>query len=145
MRLIVANGPNLNLLGSREPEVYGRETLADVEALCRARAEKAGAELVFFQTNHEGEMLDRLGREAPEADGVVLNPGALTHQSRALHDCLKAIRTPVVEVHISNLHARAEEWRHQSLTAPAAKGVIMGLGIRGYVLAMDWFLEGGPA
>ena len=141
MRLVVANGPNLNLLGTREPAIYGTETLADVEAACRRRAEAAGAELVFFQTNHEGEMLDRLQREAPEADGVIINPGALIYQSYALYDCLKALSVPVVEVHITNLHARTESWRHHSLTAAAVAGVIMGLGTRGYVLAMEWFFD----
>ena len=141
MRLLIANGPNLNLLGAGEPAIYGTETLADVEAACRRRAEAAGAELDFFQTNHEGEMLDRLQRDAPEADGLILNPGAFSHQSYALYDCLKALSVPVVEVHITNIHARPETWRQHSLTAPAAVGVIMGLGTRGYVLAMEWFFD----
>ena len=141
MRIIVANGPNLNLLGSREPEIYGTETLADVERLLRRRAEAAGVELDFFQTNHEGVMLDRLQAEAPGSGGVIINPGALTHQSYALYDCLKALAVPVLEVHLSNLHARAEAFRPHSLTAPAAAGVIMGLGSQGYVLALEWFID----
>ena len=141
MRIVIANGPNLNLLGSRQPEIYGRETLADIEAQLRARADGAGIELSFFQTNHEGVMLDRLQAEAAGSDGVILNPGALTHQSYALYDCLQALSVPVLEVHLSNLHSRTEAFRSHSLTAPAATGVIMGLGSRGYLLALEWFID----
>jgi 3-dehydroquinate dehydratase II len=141
MKLVVANGPNLNLLGSREPEVYGTETLADIEARCRALGAERGCQVVFFQTNHEGEMLDRLQRESPGSAGVVLNPGALTHYSYSLYDCLRALPVPVVEVHLSNLHARAERFRRRSVTAAAAAGVITGLGSRGYLLAMEYLLD----
>ena len=140
-RLLVVNGPNLNLLGQREPDVYGRETLADLEARIRTRAAELGCEVVFFQSNHEGEILDFLQAEAPASTGVVINPGAFTHYSYALYDCLKAIRVPVVEVHISNLYARAEAYRSKSVTAPAVAGVITGLGSHGYLLAMEHLID----
>ncbi len=147
MRVIVANGPNLNLLGSREPEIYGRQTLADIERQVRARASDRGCEVAFFQTNHEGELLDFLQHEAPGTAGVVLNPGAFSHYSYALYDCLRALTVPVVEVHISNVHARPERFRRESVTAAAAAGMITGLGAGGYLLAMDWLLDrqGGGA
>ena len=141
MKLIVANGPNLQLLGSREPEIYGRQTLADIEKLVRARAAQLGCEVVFFQTNHEGEMLDRLVAEAAGATGIVINPGALIYQSYALYDCLKARALPVVEVHITNLYSRAEAFRSHSLTAPATTGVITGLGSFGYLAAMEYLID----
>ena len=138
MRVVVANGPNLNLLGTREPDVYGTETLDEIASRVAARAAELGIEAVFFQTNHEGEMIDRIQKEAPGAAGVIVNPGALTHYSYALYDCLKAISAPVVEVHLSNLHARAERFRRRSVTAPATRGVITGLGSGGYLLALEY-------
>lgn len=141
MKVVVANGPNLNLLGSREPEIYGRQTLADIEGEIRSLAAERGCEVVFLQTNHEGELLDFLQREAPGAVGVVLNPGAFSHYSYALYDCLRALAVPVVEVHISNIYARPEVFRQKSLTAPAAAGMITGLGSRGYLLALEWLLD----
>jgi 3-dehydroquinate dehydratase-2 len=141
VKIVVANGPNLNLLGSREPEIYGSQTLADLEAQARDLASKRGCDVAFFQTNSEGELLDFLQREAPGSVGVVLNPGAFSHYSYALYDCLRALPVPVVEVHISNVHARREEFRHESVTAAAAAGVIAGLGARGYLLAMEWLLD----
>jgi 3-dehydroquinate dehydratase II len=140
-RLLVVNGPNLNLLGTREPEVYGTTTLADIEGMVVRRAEELGVEVTCFQSNSEGAILDYLQREAPAASGVVLNPGALTHYSYALYDCLRALRTPVVEVHISNLHARNEGFRGKDVTAPAAVGVIQGLGPRGYLMAMEYLVD----
>jgi 3-dehydroquinate dehydratase II len=140
-RLLIVNGPNLNLLGTREPSVYGTSTLAEIEAMLRARAAELGCEVVFFQSNSEGELLDFIQREAPTATGIVLNPGALTHYSYALYDCLRAVRTPAVEVHLSNLHARQESFRSQDVTAAAAVGVIQGLGARGYVLAMEYLVD----
>jgi 3-dehydroquinate dehydratase-2 len=140
-RLLVVNGPNLNLLGSREPEVYGTTTLADIEAMVRRRASELGCEVTCFQSNSEGAIIDFLQSEARGASGIVLNPGALTHYSFALYDCLRALRAPVIEVHISNLHARAESFRTRDVTAPAAVGVIQGLGPRGYLMAMEYLVD----
>jgi 3-dehydroquinate dehydratase-2 len=137
-RLVVANGPNLNTLGTREPEIYGRQTLADIQAMVDARAAEYGWTVSFFQSNHEGELIDRLQREAPGSVGVVINPAGLTHNSYALMDCLRSLDVPIVEVHLSNLFARPEAYRHVSVTASAAAGVISGLGSRGYVLAMEY-------
>ena len=142
-KLLVVNGPNLNLLGTREPEVYGTTTLAEIEEAVRARAAELGCEVTCYQSNSEGDLVDFLQREAPSAAGVVLNPAALTHYSYALYDCLRAVRTPTVEVHISNLHARArtEPFRSRDVTAAAAVGVIAGLGPKGYLLAMEYLLD----
>ena len=140
-RILVVNGPNLNLLGTREPEVYGTTTLADIEAMVRARAEELGCEVTWFQSNHEGAIIDFLQQEGPSAAGIVLNPGALTHYSVALYDCLKALAAPAVEVHISNLHRRAEGFRTRDVTAAAAVGVIQGLGPRGYLMAMEYLVD----
>lgn len=129
--ILLVNGPNLNLLGEREPEVYGATTLAEVEEMVREACAGYGVEVVAFQSNWEGAILDFLQEHRQAAQGVILNPGALTHTSRALHDCLKALRCPAVEVHISNIHAR-EPWRRESLVAPACAGQITGLGIAGY-------------
>src|SRR5438105_14128078 len=129
-RLVVANGPNLDILGSREPEIYGRQTLADIQAMVDAKAEEYGWTVSFFQSNHEGELIDRLHKEGPDSIGVIINPAALTHYSIALSDCLRALDVPVVEVHLSNLFARSEEYRSRSVTAPAAPGVICGFGGR---------------
>ena len=136
-RVVVVNGPNLNLLGQREPHIYGTRSLADLEQVVTARATKLGLEVSFFQSNHEGEIIDFLQKEAPGSVGIVLNPAALSHYSIALYDCLQALALPVVEVHISNIHAR-EEWRAKSVTARAARGVITGLGFAGYELALEF-------
>lgn len=145
IKLMVLNGPNLNLLGTREPAVYGHTTLADVEALCRAAAAERGAEADCRQSNHEGQLLDwiheagRLHR-AGELAGVVMNPGAYTHTSIALHDAIKGSGVPLIEVHISNVHAR-ESFRHHSYVSPAAAGIVVGFGIDGYVLAIAGLLR----
>jgi 3-dehydroquinate dehydratase II len=139
-RVVVVNGPNLNLLGAREPHIYGTRSLADLEAAVRARAKTLELEVSFFQSNHEGEIIDFLQKEAPGSAGIVLNPAALSHYSIALYDCLQALALPVVEVHISNIHAR-EEWRAKSVTARAARGVITGLGFAGYELALEYLAE----
>jgi 3-dehydroquinate dehydratase-2 len=141
VRVIVVNGPNMNLLGVREPDIYGSQTLADLEADIRAKAQELGCEVVIFQTNHEGDLLEFLQREAPGSTGVVLNPASFTYQSYALYDCLNALSVPVIEVHISNLYSRDETWRSRSLTAAAARGVIMGLGFRGYLAAMEYLCD----
>jgi 3-dehydroquinate dehydratase II len=139
-RALVINGPNLNLLGAREPALYGSSGLADVEALCRRTAEELGLEVELRQSNHEGELVDWLqeaGRaeQAGELIGVVLNPGAYGHTSIALHDAILGTGLTVVEVHISNVHAR-EEFRHHSYVSSVAAGVIVGLGVQGYPLAL---------
>ena len=136
-RVVVVNGPNLNLLGTREPHVYGHRTLADLEATMRARARELDLEVSFFQANDEGAIIDHLQQHAPGSAGIVINPGALSHYSLALYDCLQALALPVVEVHISNIHAR-EEFRSRSVTARAAKGVIAGLGFAGYGYALEF-------
>ncbi len=135
--LLLLNGPNLNLLGTREPDLYGAQTLVEIEATCRAHAASQDAELSAFQSNSEGALVDAL-HGAP--DGVVLNAGAYTHTSVALRDAIAAIAAPVVEVHISNVHAR-EEFRHHSLIAPVALGQISGFGIGSYLLAIDALLR----
>ena len=137
----MVNGPNMNLLGVREPDIYGTQTLGDLETEIRAKARELGCEVVIYQTNHEGDLLDFLHREAPGSTGVVLNPASFTYQSYALFDCLNALAVPVVEVHISNLYSREERWRVNSITAAAARGVIMGLGFHGYLAAMEYLCD----
>jgi 3-dehydroquinate dehydratase-2 len=135
--ILLVNGPNLNLLGEREPEIYGRATLADVEEMVRKAADAWKLEVEPFQSNSEGALIDFIQSKRKEARGIIINPGGLTHTSVALHDCLKSIACPAVEVHISNLHVR-EEWRRKSVTAAACRGQIVGLGTRGYILAAEW-------
>jgi 3-dehydroquinate dehydratase-2 len=134
--IYVLNGPNLNLLGQRQPEIYGHSTLADVEALCRARAERHGLVITFRQSNHEGDLIDWLQEARQQAAGIVINPGAFTHTSIAILDAILAAERPVVEVHISNIHAR-EEFRRHSYVSRVAKAVLCGFGIEGYGLAID--------
>ena len=140
-KIWVVNGPNLNLLGTREPQLYGAQTLADVEQLCRDVGTRLGVAIECRQSNHEGELIDWLqqaGREvaAGQTLGVVLNAGAYTHTSVALHDAIKGTAVPVIELHISNVHAR-EPFRHHSYISPVARGVIVGLGVAGYALAVE--------
>ena len=132
----VLNGPNLDLLGTREPEVYGRGTLADAEALCRAEADAAGLALHFHQTNAEHEMIAWLHEARVGAAGIVLNPAGFSYASYPILDALKMCDCPIVEVHISNIHARDESFRAHSLMSRPARGVITGLGAHGYVLAV---------
>lgn len=132
--IFVLNGPNLNLLGTREPEIYGAGTLEDIRAACVARA--GARAIVFRQTNHEGELIDWLHEAGAAAALVILNPGAYTHTSVALHDAVKALTIPVIEVHLSNPASR-EPFRHISYVAPVAKGVIAGFGAHSYMLAID--------
>lgn len=136
MRILLLNGPNLNTLGAREPEIYGSSTLADIEQSVADRAAGLGADVRAFQANSEGDLIDWLQREAHEADGLILNAGAYTHTSVALRDAVAACDLPVIEVHLSNVWKR-EEFRHESLLSPLAAGVIVGLGPQGYVLAVD--------
>jgi len=140
-KLLLLNGPNLNLLGTREPEVYGAATLADIESAASAQAGAAGATLICFQSNHEGALIDRI--HAAKTDGVdmiVINPGGLTHTSVALRDALAGVAIPFVEVHISNIYQR-EEFRHHSFLSAIAQGTICGLGTDGYRLAIDFALK----
>ncbi|MBL9095549.1 MAG: type II 3-dehydroquinate dehydratase [Alphaproteobacteria bacterium] len=134
--LFVLNGPNLNLLGSREPEIYGHTTLADIEAQTKARAAQLGLGVEFRQSNHEGELVDWVQEARGAAAGIILNAGAYTHTSVAIHDALKAVDVPVIEVHISNPHRR-EPFRHTSYVSPVATGVICGVGAQGYALAVE--------
>jgi 3-dehydroquinate dehydratase-2 len=136
-RILVVNGPNLNLLGKREPHIYGTKSLADLTKVVRAKARELGVQVSLFQSNHEGEVIDFLHKQGPGSLGIVINPGAWSHYSLSLFDCLQAIAVPTVEVHISNIHAR-EEFRSKSVTARAARGVITGLGFTGYLLAMEY-------
>jgi 3-dehydroquinate dehydratase-2 len=139
--ILVLNGPNLNLLGTREPHIYGSETLSDVEAKCKSQATASGATLSFYQTNHEGALVDRIQAAREEGvDAIVINPAAFTHYSIALRDALLAVSIPFVEVHISNIHAR-EEWRNKSWLSDKAVAVICGLGTFGYKAAVEYCLE----
>lgn len=140
--LVVLNGPNLNLLGEREPEVYGHETLADVEALCLARTQELGWELDFRQTNHEGVMIDAIHEVRRSALGLVVNAGGWTHTSVAIRDALAAVACPVIEVHISDVHAR-EGFRTFSYITDVATAVIVGRGTAGYVEAIDTVRQHG--
>lgn len=133
--IFVLNGPNLNALGKREPGIYGGKTLKDIEADCRSAGETLGFEIDFRQSNHEGMLVDWLHEADDRAVGVAMNAGAYTHTSVALYDAIRAISIPVVEVHISNIHAR-EEFRHKSMIAPATKGMICGFGPYSYILAL---------
>ena len=136
-RVLVLHGPNLNLLGSREPEIYGRTTLADIHQTMEARALARGVQIESYQSNSEGEMIDRIQAAAAEGiEAIVINPGAYSHTSIAIPDALRAVAIPYVEVHISNIHAR-EPFRHHSHFSAGAVGVICGLGIQGYELALD--------
>jgi 3-dehydroquinate dehydratase II len=129
--ILLVNGPNLNLLGEREPEIYGSATLADVEQMVREACAPYGVEVMACQSNWEGALIDFLQEHRREAQGVILNPGAFTHTSHALYDCLKSLPCPAIEVHISNVHRR-EEWRRRSVLAPACLGQVVGLGVAGY-------------
>ena len=139
-RILVLNGPNLNLLGTRKPEVYGTTSLADVAELCRQEAGKLGYDLVFRQSNSEGQLIDWIHEAGAEVKagtsiGAVFNPGAFTHTSLALHDAIEGADLPVIEVHISNVHKR-ESVRHHSFISPAARGIVVGFGVAGYPLAI---------
>jgi 3-dehydroquinate dehydratase II len=134
--ILVLNGPNLNLLGTRQPEIYGRASLADVEKSCRRRAGELGLGLEFRQSNHEGELIDWIQQARGKMAGIVINPAGYSHSSVALLDALVASDLPVIEVHLSNIFKR-EAFRHHSFVSEAARGVICGLGPRGYLLALD--------
>lgn len=134
--ILVINGPNLNLLGKREPGIYGNLTLADIEAKLRARAAELKVGVEFFQSNHEGDLVDRIGQASGKFACIIINPGAYTHTSIAIQDAVRAAGVPAIEVHLSNIAAR-EEYRHTSLVAPACLGQISGLGANSYLLALE--------
>ena len=140
MKILVINGPNLNNLGKRDPSQYGSDTLADIETRVRQRADELGLEIDFFQSNHEGAIVDHLQASAPEVSGIVINAGALTHYGLSMRDALADTKLPFVEVHLSNIHAR-EEFRHHSVVASIAAGQIAGLGWRGYLYALDYLVS----
>jgi 3-dehydroquinate dehydratase-2 len=134
--ILILNGPNLNLLGVREPETYGSDTLADIEEACLERAATLGLAVDFRQSNHEGQLIDWIQEARESADGIIINPGGYTHSSVAILDALRAAALPVIEVHLSNIFRR-EHFRHNSYVSLAANGVICGLGAQGYLLALD--------
>ena len=140
MRILVLHGPNLNLLGEREPEIYGRTTLAEIDARLRELGAKRNVVVESFQSNHEGALLDRIQAARRTHQAIIINPGGLTHTSVALRDALVASDLPVVEVHLSNIHAR-EDFRQRSLVAGIALGQISGLGAKGYELALEALLD----
>ena len=140
MNILVINGPNMNMLGVREPEIYGRETLADLENMIRAHCESRGVNCEFFQSNHEGAIVDRIQQAYGTSDGIVINPAAYTHTSVAIPDALRAVGIPAVEVHVSDIAAR-ESYRHISYTKEACLAQIAGRGLKGYLDAVDLLIE----
>ena len=137
--ILILNGPNLNMLGTRQPEIYGTTTLADIEAMCKARAKDRGIEVEFLQTNHEGALVDAIQAARGKSDGIILNAGAYTHTSIALMDALIASEVPAIELHLSNVHAR-EAFRGTSYIGKVVQGIICGFGAKGYLLAIDAML-----
>lgn len=141
MKILVINGPNLNMLGVREPDVYGHETLKDIEDKLGRKAQQLGVEIRFFQSNSEGEIIDKIHDSYGKIDGIIMNPGAYSHYSIAIRDAMKSVNIKTVEVHISNVFAR-EEMRTNLVTAPASLGVISGFGSYGYLMALDALVNG---
>ncbi len=139
MKILVINGPNLNMLGRREASHYGVKTLSDIEEAIKGKADDLSAEVEFFQSNHEGAIVDFLQDSASDASGVIINAGALTHYGISMRDALVDSRLPIVEIHLSNIHAR-EEFRHHSVIASIAVGQIAGLGWRGYIFALEYLV-----
>jgi 3-dehydroquinate dehydratase-2 len=139
-KILVVNGPNLNLLGKRDTRLYGAKTLAQIENALRTEGKRLGVEVVCFQSNSEGALIDFIQENYPEAAGIIINPGALTHYGLALRDVLADVGLPCIEVHLSNIYAR-EEWRQKSVTAPVVIGQISGLGWQGYLLALQYLAD----
>ena len=140
MRILILNGPNLNLLGRREPEIYGSKTLADIDSEVSELAAELGVEVLFVQSNHEGELVDHIQKAQGEFDAILINAAAFTHTSIAIPDALAAVEMPVFEVHLSNIHSR-EAFRHKSYISPLARGVVMGFGAASYKLALRGAVE----
>jgi 3-dehydroquinate dehydratase-2 len=140
IKIYILNGPNLNLLGEREPDIYGSETLKDIENILLGFEKKNNLEIIFKQTNHEGELIDFIHEAGKKGDGVIINPAGYTHTSIALYDALLTLSIPIIEVHISNIYKR-EKFRHSSYVSMAANSVISGLGIDGYVVALESMLK----
>lgn len=139
MKILVINGVNLNMLGVRDPEIYGRETLQDLEDKIKAKAYELGVTVDCFQSNFEGEIVEKIHKAYGVYDGIIINPGAFTHYSYAIHDAIETVNIPTIEVHISDIHSR-EEFRHHSVILPACKEQISGLGFEGYMIAMEKLL-----
>ena len=140
MQVSLIHGPNLNLLGSREPQLYGRDSYDEINRKIKSRAQQMDVEVRIFQSNHEGEIIDAIHDARNWADGIVINPGAYTHYSYAIRDAITAVRLPTIEVHLTNIHAR-EEFRHHSVIGPVATGQIIGMGTLGYVLGLEALKE----
>jgi 3-dehydroquinate dehydratase-2 len=136
MKILIVHGPNLNILGQRAQELYGSKTLEEINSLLGKRAQELGVEVIAFQSNSEGALIDFIQAQSPQADGIVINPGALTHYGLSLRDALADASLPIIEVHLTNIYAR-EGFRHKSVISPIAKGSISGLGWRGYVAALE--------
>lgn len=136
MKILIIHGPNLNLLGKREPKIYGSKTLAEINSLLEKKARELDVEIITFQSNSEGALIDFIQAQGVEAQGIVINPGALTHYGFSLRDALADVGIPIIEVHLSNIYTR-ESWRRRSVIAPIANGQVSGLGWRGYILALE--------
>jgi len=136
MKILVINGPNLNILGKRNKAIYGDKTLPEIDAMLKKQGQSLGIDVISFQSNSEGKLIDFIQEHSPQADGIIINPGALTHYGFSLRDALADSELPVIEVHLSNIYAR-EDWRAKSVIAPIARGQISGLGWRGYVAALQ--------